>query len=171
MEIKTLRGALRKATLADAEFIFQLLNQDGFKRFIGDRNIHSISDAKRYIESAFLNSYGVHGLCSPYIFALHDGTALGISGFYHRRALQLPDLGFAFLEQVAGQGYAFEACQAICQFGFEKLQLPRLNAILMNTNHRSRKLLSRLAFQDVGQIIINEDKRPIALMELVPTTS
>ena len=48
---KTERLLLRSLTLADAPFIFELVNTAGWIQFIGDRNVHNHEDAERYIQN------------------------------------------------------------------------------------------------------------------------
>jgi hypothetical protein len=43
------RLALRHFTLADATFILCLLKDLSWLRYIGDRNVHSLQDAERYL--------------------------------------------------------------------------------------------------------------------------
>jgi len=55
-EIRTPRLVLRLLRETDAEFILQLLNEPGWLRYIGDRNIRSPADARRY------NAEGPNGM-------------------------------------------------------------------------------------------------------------
>lgn len=166
MILETLRTKLRKAKLDDVEFIFKLLNEQGFIDFIGDRGIRTLDDAKRYIEAAFFTSYSTHGLCSPFLVTDHNNQQLGIAGFYHRPALQHPDLGFAFLKAVEGQGLAFEACHALLSFAQQELHLTQIEAILKPSNRRSKSLLDRLGFKSMGQLVINQDKERVLVMSI-----
>ena len=52
---KTDRLLLRTLTIADAAFIFELVNTAGWIQFIGDRNVHTNEDAKRYIQKILSN--------------------------------------------------------------------------------------------------------------------
>lgn len=49
METESKRLILRPLNLNDANFIFELVNSDGWLRFIGDRNVKSQKDAENYI--------------------------------------------------------------------------------------------------------------------------
>lgn len=166
MRLETPRTIIRKAKLDDVTFIFQLLNEKGFIDFIGDRGIRTLDDAKRYIESAFFTSYSSHGLCSPFLVTDHDNQALGVIGFYHRPALQNPDLGFAFSKAAEGKGFAFEAGSAILEFARNELKLTQVEAILKPTNSRSKSLLDRLGFIAKGQLILNQDKEQVLVMSM-----
>ena len=57
MLILTERLQLREYTLADAPFIFKLMNSPGWLQYIGDRKIASVRDAENYIAKHYLSSY------------------------------------------------------------------------------------------------------------------
>jgi RimJ/RimL family protein N-acetyltransferase len=59
--IETERLALRELTADDAAFIVELLNDPSFLRYIGDRGVRTIDDARRYIETGPRASYAQHG--------------------------------------------------------------------------------------------------------------
>ncbi len=59
--IETARLALRELTTDDAAFILELLNDPSFLRYIGDRGVRTIDDARRYIETGPRASYAQHG--------------------------------------------------------------------------------------------------------------
>ena len=63
------------------------------------------------------------------------------------------ELAFAFGRAYWGQGYAFEACQALIAYAFNELKIPRLVGGAARTNDRSVRLQKRLGF-DVYE---NED--------------
>jgi ribosomal-protein-alanine N-acetyltransferase len=56
------------------------------------------------------------------------------------------ELAFAFGKAHWGQGYAFEACQALVDYAFNQLKLPRLVGGAKHTNDRSVRLQKRLGF-------------------------
>ena len=48
--IFTQRLCIREVTIEDAAFILELFNTPDWLRFIGDRQIHTLSDAEKYIQ-------------------------------------------------------------------------------------------------------------------------
>ena len=50
----TERLLLKPISLEDAELVFELLNSPKWVKYIGDRNIKSIKDAKKYIRTKML---------------------------------------------------------------------------------------------------------------------
>jgi [ribosomal protein S5]-alanine N-acetyltransferase len=67
-------------------------------------------------------------------------------GLVRREALDDVDLGFAFLPQYTGQGYAQEAGSAIMDVARKKVKSKRLVAITMVDNSNSIALLQKLGF-------------------------
>ena len=52
----TSRLLLRELNENDAPFILELLNTEGWLRYIGDRHIHTIADAVKYIHNGPVSS-------------------------------------------------------------------------------------------------------------------
>ncbi len=59
--LETDRLVLRRFTLDDAEFIFRLVNDPSWLRFIGDKNVRNLDDARRYLRDGPLDMYQRHG--------------------------------------------------------------------------------------------------------------
>lgn len=155
-ELETERLLLREVTFADAEFILQLTNEPGWLRFIGDKNIASLEDARAYIQDSIITSYQENGF-GIWLVELKslDGSKalpLGTCGLINRPTLKDIDLGFAYLATAAGKGYAFEAAQAVIIYAKKTIELTRLLAITLPENERSINLLSKLGFNNKGAI-------------------
>lgn len=109
--VETPRLYLREAHEDDAAFIVTLLNEPGFIRYIGDRKVRTLDDARGYI-AKLREHYQRHGF-GLYTVVLKDReTPIGICGLLKRDALESPDIGFAFLSAYEGHGYAYEAASA-----------------------------------------------------------
>lgn len=139
---KTARLFLRPMNAGDVSFIFELVNTDGWIRFIGDRNIKNAEDAGNYIQKIINNPAIVYR-----VVTLQDEvTAIGVVTFIKRDYLPHPDIGFAFLPAFGKQGYAFEASSAVLN---DLLQTGGHSTILATTipeNTSSIQLLVRLGF-------------------------
>ena len=59
--VETERLALRRLRLDDAEFIFRLVNDPSFIRYIGDKGVRTLDDARKYLSEGPLASYDRHG--------------------------------------------------------------------------------------------------------------
>lgn len=153
---------LRELTGADAPFILELLNEEGFLRFIGDKGVRDLDDARDYIAQGPADSYGRHGF-GLYAVCLKSGTAIGICGLVKRDALPDPDLGFAFLARYGSQGYAVESARAMMAFARERLKLPRIVAITSPDNRRSIAVLEKVGLTFDRYLTLQQGAAPVRL--------
>ncbi len=145
--IETNRLLLRPLTLEDAPFAFELVNEPAWLRFIGDRQVRTLDDARRYIEKSHLAHYARFGFGHSAVVRKSDGALLGICGLLKRDALDDADLGFAFLERHRGAGYAHEAAAAVLSDAAERLGRRRIVGLTALDNERSGRLLEKLGFR------------------------
>lgn len=156
--VETERTILREIVETDAEFILDLLNQPSFIRFIGDRNVRTVEQAREYIESRFTASYEKFGFGFYTVELKTDKTPIGICGFVKRDTLPDADVGFAFLAPFEGKGYGFETASAVMEYGKNTLNFPRVLAITSKDNDRSGRLLERLGLKYARLILQNEEE-------------
>lgn len=144
--LETERLSLRRLTTDNAAFILELVNEPAWLEFIGDKNVHSLDDARNYILNGPIGMYERlgHGL---YLVELKQGTAVGICGLIKRDGLDDVDIGFALLSRFNGKGYAIEAARAVMSYGRNVLKLGRIVAITKPANEKSIKLLAKLGLQ------------------------
>ena len=145
--LETERLLLRQITVDDAQFILTLLNEPSFLRYIGDKQVRNLEDAEAYIRNGPVASYERNGF-GLYLVELRESyTPIGICGFLKRDELPDPDIGFAFLPEFWGKGFAFEAAAAVLEDARQRLRLQRILAITSLDNEASIKLLQRLGFR------------------------
>jgi RimJ/RimL family protein N-acetyltransferase len=160
--LSTERLILRRFVLDDAPFVIALVNEPGWLEYIGDKGVHTIEDAQRYLEAGPLKMYQQFGFGLYLIERKTDATAIGMCGLIKRDALDDVDIGFALLASVAGQGFAFEAASAVVRLA-KSLGLPRLLAITTPTNRSSQKLLGKLGLQFDKEITMGPEAEPLHL--------
>ena len=144
--LETDRLVLREATLEDAGFFLELVNDPSWKRFIGDSRVRTLADASGYIERGLLASYEQNGFGLWVVEEASSGTPAGICGLIRRPTLDDVDLGFAFLPNFCGRGYATEAGSAVRDLAWKTFGLPRLVAITSPDNAASIHVLEKLGF-------------------------
>ena len=150
--LETERLSLHRFGLDDAPFVLELLNQPSFLRFIGDKGVRSLDDARAYLADGPQASYARHGYGLWLVRRKRDGAPLGMCGLLKRDALPDPDLGFAFVPRAWGKGYAFEAAAATLAHGHEVLSLGAIVAVTSPDNLRSIRLLEKLGLRDAGPV-------------------
>jgi RimJ/RimL family protein N-acetyltransferase len=144
--IQTERLVLRQLDLNDAEFILELLNEAAFLRFIGDKGVRTLSDARSYIVKGPMDSYGRHGF-GMYATCLLDGTPAGICGLVKREGLADVDVGFALLPRHRSKGYAVESASAVLAHARRVLRLQRIVAITSPENVGSIAVLEKIGLK------------------------
>jgi RimJ/RimL family protein N-acetyltransferase len=145
--LETERLALRRLVPQDAEFILGLLTDPAWIRFIGDRGVRSVEGARDYLANGPIAMYALQGFGLYRVELKDGGQPLGICGLIKRAGLDDPDLGFAFMPQFRGQGYAVEAARAVLGYGRKILGMQRVVAITSPDNQDSIKLLQRIGFR------------------------
>lgn len=161
--LETERLILREFILADAPLVLELVNDPAWLQFIGDRGVRTLTDARTYLHDGPMSSYKQFGF-GLYLVQLKAGDApLGMCGLIKRPSLSDVDIGFAFLPQFRGHGYAFEAATAVLNFAETELELERIVAITAVANARSIKLLEKLGLHYEKTVRLAPDEPEIKL--------
>lgn len=151
------RLTLRELRDSDAPFILELLNDPAWLLHIGDKGVHSLDDARTYIANGPAASHARHGFGLDLVELKADATPIGLCGLIKRDTLPDVDIGYAFLPQFRGGGYAFEAGAAVIRHAQETLALPRVAAIVSPDNHASIRLLEKLDLRFEKMIRMSTD--------------
>ena len=155
--LETERLTLRELTTDDAEFSLRLLNEPSFLRFIGDKGVRNLQDARQYILNGPIASYNQNGFELYLVVLKSTNTSIGMCGLIKRETLTDVDIGFAFLPEFWNKGYALESATAVFSYGKNVLKLPRIVAITNKDNVTSGKLLERLGLHFDRLIDLNGD--------------
>lgn len=155
--LETQRLILRQLTEADAEFIYELLNEPSWIQYIGDRHIHTLEDARAYIRNGPAASYKKNGF-GLYLIALKETQEpIGMCGLIRREGLDDVDIGYALLPRFWSKGYAVEAAQAVKEYARDVIGLKRLVAIVDPTNEPSIRVLERVGLRYEKMVRLSED--------------
>ena len=165
--LETERLILREIIETDDEFVLDLLNQPSFIKYIGDRNVRTIEQSREFIENRYRQSYRVNGF-GLYAVELKSEirnlkSQIGICGFVKRDSLPDADIGFAFLPQFCGKGYALESANAVMKYGRDVLGLARVLAITSQDNESSGRLLEKIGFKFESLIKMPPDTEELKL--------
>jgi RimJ/RimL family protein N-acetyltransferase len=166
--IETERLRLREFNENDAAFILRLVNEPSFLRYIGDRGVRSIEDARRYIADGPESGYAHYGHGLMCVIRKSDGAAVGMCGLLKRDTLPEPDIGFSFFPEHWSQGYALESASAVMTNAREVLGLGRILAITTIDNEPSIRLLGKLGFRFDRLITVGDDATELRLFVSEP---
>lgn len=161
--LETERLILSKLTIADAPFILGLLNDPDFLKYIGDRNVRTLEDAKSYILNGPSKSYREHGFGLFLTSLKENGIAIGICGLLKRDGLDDVDIGFAFLPEFRQIGYGYEAASATLQYGKNHFGLKKIVAITQPDNRGSIRLLEKLGMHYERMVRLSENEPKLEL--------
>lgn len=150
----------------DASFILELLNTPKWQKYIGDRNVHTIEDAKKYIKSKITPQLEKLGFGNYTVVRKTDNLKIGSCGLYDREGIEGIDIGFAFLPEFEKQGYAFESAQKILSIGVEIFKIEKISAITVKDNWASQKLLEKIGLHFAANIKIPNDDEELLLYKL-----
>lgn len=127
----------------DVAFILKLLNDPAFIQNIRDEGIKTIDEAKAHIGVRFIGSYQKNGFGMYLVTLKSSGEHVGVCGILKRDTLNFPDIGYAFLAEHSGKGYASEAAIAVMQYGTQILGIKRIVGITSRDNKASIKILEK----------------------------
>ena len=163
---ETDRLRIRQLTENDAAFALKLYTSKPFLRFVGDKSLSSVDDARQYLIDGPITMYRTHGIGLYMVELRHCQTPLGICGLIKRDTLDDIDIGYGFLPEFFGMGYGYESTKAVMNFGKNTLKLKKLVAITTEDNADSIKLLSRLGLSFARNIEEAEGQPALGLYEI-----
>ena len=132
---------------ADRAFVYRLLNDEAFLRFIGDRGVHEPEQAGPYLRNGPMASYAANGFGLYRVDRKRDGVPVGMCGLVKRDALPGPDLGYALLPEHRNLGYVAEAGAAVLADAHARLGLDTVLAVVDTTNAASIRTLRALGYR------------------------
>ena len=158
--LRTGRLRLRLVDEDDAAFYLALVNDPAFIEHIGERHIRTVDAARAGLRDGPIAMQARHGHSLYLVELLDDGAPIGLCGLVKRDGLADVDIGYAFLPEHRGRGYAFEAAEAVREHA-RALGLTRLAAITSPGNAASIALLLRLGLRFERTASLTPGKPPV----------
>jgi RimJ/RimL family protein N-acetyltransferase len=156
--VETERLQLREFMPEDAGFALRQLNEPSFIENIADRGVRDLEQARAYLVSGPIASYASNGFGLWAVLEKPSGRIIGMCGLIKRPHLEHADLGYAFLPEYFGKGFAFEACTATITAASCHFSLQHLLAIVNPDNAPSRRLLEKLGFRLQETRVVHADE-------------
>ncbi len=157
---------LKPTSEEDAEFIFELLNTPKWIKYIGDRNIKTVENARDYIKTKMLPQLKRLGYSNYTLIRKADNCKIGTCGLYDRDGLEGIDIGFAFLPEYERKGYAFESANKLKNVAFNEFGLTEINAITVKDNIPSQKVLEKLGMKLNGTTKLPNDNEELLVYKI-----
>ncbi|AZA81457.1 GNAT family N-acetyltransferase [Chryseobacterium lactis] len=148
--LETERLILRQLTLSDSQDVFEYFSQDQVMKYYDLEAFKSLEDARNIIEH--FNTEFENGKGFRWALELKsEKKVIGTCGYHnwyreHFRA----EIGYELNPLFWKQSFMKEAILPILTFGFESMQLHRVDAFIDPDNISSEKLLTSLNFQEEG---------------------
>ena len=141
--LETERLILRKMVLNDAEAVFAYASNSEVSRFTLWETHRSIEDSRAFLEFA-TQKYENGGEPDWGIVYRGNGCLVGACGLVnweaeHARA----EVGFVLSREYWGRGLMSEAVRAILRFGFERMNLNRIEARCIAENAASARVMEK----------------------------
>lgn len=148
--IETERLILRKLETTDINDLFEILSSERVTKYYGKYPMKNLSEAEDLILK-FHKAFSEQKSIRWGIELKEINRIIGTCGFHcwnknHFRA----EVGYELGEAFWNKGYATEAISDILKYGFELMNLKRIEAIVYPENKPSEKLLLNLGFEHEG---------------------
>lgn len=163
--LATARLRLRTLNLEDAAFYIKVVNTPQFLRWLGDRKIRTEAQAREALAVGPLTMQSMRGFSIWLVERVQDGAAIGMCGLIKRETLQDVDLGYAYLPEYAGQGYASEAAVGVLAHA-ATLGLKRVVAITSPGNDASDAVLRRAGMEFEKMVHLSPDDPALQLFSI-----
>lgn len=147
--LNTARLQIRKYTLGDANAVYEVIN---------DKHIYKMTQHIPYpypkeqveiwISFVLKNlAYGNGIECGIFKDTRYIGNIGLVNLDFQNRSAELT---YFIGTNDTGKGYATEAARALCLYGFETLNLERIQARCFNENHASKRVMQKIGFSYEG---------------------
>lgn len=138
-----------------------MLNSPGWLEFIGGQLVKTEEQAIQYLKNGPFKSYDENGFGLSLVESIGGNCLIGVCGMIKRDTSETPDIGFAFLPEFQGMGYAFEIASATMLYAQQHLKFTKISATTSLTNTRSIKLLEKMGFKYVSGIYLSREQEDV----------
>ena len=146
----------RSLRVEDAEAFFALNSHPDVMRYTGEPAIQSLEEAREAIEN--YPDFDTFGYGRWGCFLKETQELIGFCGLKYLTELEMVDVGYRFLPEYWGEGFATEACTASVDFGFDVLGLKQIFGFVLSQNGASIRVLEKVGFCEIGPYMLDGEK-------------
>lgn len=154
--IRTDRLLIRETTIEDIDEFYRIYADPDMTRYM-EGLFEDPEDEKRYQKDYIDKVYGLLGFGVWTIIRACDNTIIGRAGYSVRNGFDEIELGFLIGKEYQHQGYAYEACSAILDYGKNLLLLVKVQALVKKENLVSIHLCEKLGFTQTEEVSVEEN--------------
>lgn len=151
-EITTERLILRKPSMKDVEWYFEYFSRPEIVWGGGEPGPKNMKAARDEFRKHLIDIYRDRRGFRWIITLKGEGRPIGTLGFYKwvPSAGYQAEMGYDLEKEHWGQGIMTEAMEAVIDFGFEKMELNRIEVYIMPRNKRSIRMIKNVGFTKEG---------------------
>jgi [ribosomal protein S5]-alanine N-acetyltransferase len=151
-ELATERLRLREVQIGDAEAIHAFRADPNVTTAYGKEPAASINETRDWVEKRIAD-FGRRDSIVWVITSHESELAIGSCCLWHfDETFRIAEVGYELAHSHWGAGLASEAVTAVLRFGFDRLELHRIEACLLERNEASKRLLLKLGFRLEGKL-------------------
>lgn len=160
--IETERLLLREFLSSDAEGMFQLDSNPNVHKYVGKKPVTHIDESRAYIEFV-QQQYNDIGIGRWAVVLKETNTFIGWSGIKFitttiNNHQDFYEIGYRFIEEHWGKGYATEAGKAFIDYAFNEMKVKAIYAYADKENASSRNTLEKLGLKYVNSFMLDEEE-------------
>jgi ribosomal-protein-alanine N-acetyltransferase len=141
--LETDRLLVREYVEEDAEAFFKLNTDPEVLRFVPDKALLNVEQARQILIDHPIADYRKYGFGRGACILKHSGEQIGFAGLKYLEELGEVDLAYRLLPTHWGQGLATEAALASVGYGFADLGLKQIIGLVMPENVASVRVLEK----------------------------
>ena len=153
--IETARLLLRRFTLDDASAYHPLVSLPEVLRYTGEAPQQSLDDVREVLRTRPLRDYAVHGFGRMACIEKETGRLVGFSGLKYLEDLGEVDIGYRFLPETWGKGYATESCLAVLAHT-DRAKLQKVIGLVEPENQASVRVLTKVGLRFERKITLHD---------------
>jgi len=152
--LETDRLLLREFVEDDAESFFKLNNYPEVVRFVPDKPLLNVEQARQTLIDHPIADYRRYGFGRGACILKSTGEQIGFAGLKYLDELGEVDLAYRLLPAHWGQGLATEVALASVRYGFAALGLKRIIGLVMPKNIASVRVLEKTGLRYSGTVTL-----------------
>ena len=150
--LETDRMLVREYVEEDAEAFFKLNSDPEVLRFVPDKRLLNVEQARQILINHPIADYRKYGFGRGACILKSTGEQIGFAGLKYLEELGEVDVAFRLMRTHWGQGLATEAALASVRFGFSDLGLKRIIGLVMPENIASVRVLEKTGLRYVETV-------------------
>jgi ribosomal-protein-alanine N-acetyltransferase len=150
--LETDRLLLREYVEDDAEAFFQLNSDPEVLRFVPDKALLNVEQARQLLIDHPIADYRKYGFGRGACILKSTGEQIGFAGLKYLEEFGEVDVAFRLMRAYWGMGLATEAALASVRYGFADLGLERIIGLAMPENKASVRVLEKTGLHYVETV-------------------